>query len=174
MLRGIAEVTPWLYIGSGQSAGNRREVLSRQISCIVNATRDVPRQNWDFAEVLRIPVSDVPSASILPYFDQVADLIESNSMRGRRTLVHCNAGISRSSSLCIAYLMKYHRMSLRSAHDHVRSRRPIIRPNTGFWQQLIDYEYMLRGRNSIEMRLSPVGPVPDIYYNQVKDMLLLR
>lgn len=124
--------------------------------------------------MIRIPVNDVPSANLESYFDYVADLIESNSMRGRRTLVHCVAGISRSASLCIAYLMKYHRMSLRSAHDHVRSRRPVIRPNTGFWEQLIEYEYSLRGRNSIEMRLSPVGPVPDIYYNQVKDLLLLR
>ena len=58
---------------------------------------------------VRIPVNDLPHAQLSPYFDKVADLIEKRSQKGERCLVHCVAGVSRSASLCIAYLMKYHR-----------------------------------------------------------------
>ena len=54
-----------------------------------------------------MPVNDQPHDEIHPYFDQIADLINENVKEGRRCLVHCIAGVSRSASLCIAYLMKY-------------------------------------------------------------------
>lgn len=65
--------------------------------------------------------------------------------RSGKTLVHCVAGVSRSASLCIVYLIKYEKMSLRQAYHYVKSARPIIRPNVGFWQQMCDYEKKLRG-----------------------------
>ncbi|KAG7318502.1 hypothetical protein KOW79_018257 [Hemibagrus wyckioides] len=48
-------------------------------------------------------------------------------------------------------------MSLMDAHTLVRACRPIIRPNCGFWKQLIDYERSLRGTNSVMMVASPLG-----------------
>lgn len=36
-------------------------------------------------------------------------------------------------------------MSLRQAYHYVKSARPIIRPNLGFWQQMVEYERKLRG-----------------------------
>lgn len=58
---------------------------------------------------VRIPVNDQPHDQIQPFFDQVADLINENTNCGKRTVVHCIAGVSRSATLCIAYLMKYNR-----------------------------------------------------------------
>ena len=46
-------------------------------------------------------------AYLLGYFDSVADKLEDISRVGGKALVHCVAGVSRSASLCIAYLMKY-------------------------------------------------------------------
>ena len=57
-----------------------------------------------------------------------------------RTLVHCFAGISRSATLVIAYLVHELGYTLRQAHDFVRSKRPCIQPNIGFWKQLIELE----------------------------------
>lgn len=67
--------------------------------------------------------------------------------------MHCVAGVSRSASLCMIYLVKYERMTLRQAYHYVKSARPIIRPNIGFWKQMIDYERKLRGyfnKNSVQ------------------------
>lgn len=52
------------------------------------------------------------------YFDMVADRIHQNRKNGERTLVHCVAGVSRSASLCIVYLIKYDNMTLRLHLKH--------------------------------------------------------
>lgn len=47
--------------------------------------------------------------------------------------------------------MKYGGMSLREAYIHVQSIRPKVRPNSGFFQQLRQYEQELRGSCSVAM-----------------------
>nr|CAB3240179.1 dual specificity protein phosphatase 14-like [Phallusia mammillata] len=170
--RSIHEITPTLYLSSGTAVSNKQAVLDKKINCIINATIDLPNRSWNSSiEVIRVPVNDVPHAQIYPYFDKVADLIEQKSRRGERCLVHCVAGVSRSASLCIAYLIKYHRMTLKQAHSHVRHSRPVIRPNVGFWKQLIDYEKKMRGTKSVAMVHSPIGLIPDIYLHETRNMV---
>lgn len=67
--------------------------------------------------------------------------------RGGRTLVHCVAGVSRSATLCMIYLVKHERMTLRQAYHFVKSARPVVKPNVGFWKQMIEYERKLKGFN---------------------------
>jgi len=67
----------------------------------------------------------------------------------KRCLVHCMAGISRSSSLVLAYLMKHQKMSLKEAFLHTREMRDVIEPNFGFVKQLMQFEHKLFSKNSI-------------------------
>lgn len=60
-----------------------------------------------------------------------------------KALVHCQMGISRSSTCAIAYLMINRKMSAADAIRTVRLRRD-IRPNDGFLQQLADLDNELR------------------------------
>jgi protein tyrosine phosphatase len=62
-------------------------------------------------------------------------------------LVHCEAGISRSATTVIAYLMKFHNMTLGQAFQHTKERRRIINPNTGFVEQLRRFEHTVREVN---------------------------
>lgn len=55
-----------------------------------------------------------------------------------------NAGISRSSTAVIAYLMHNFEMTLSNALQLVREARPAAKPNEGFLNQLRDYEQKLR------------------------------
>ena len=57
--------------------------------------------------------------------------------------IHCSAGISRSVSVVIAYLMKYKNMSFYDALLYIRSIRPIANPNPGFVKQLKVWELTL-------------------------------
>jgi len=58
-------------------------------------------------------------------------------------LIHCRAGISRSATVCIAYLMYAGRLSLDQAHDYLKLRRPLISPNLNFMRQLAEFETSL-------------------------------
>jgi len=58
-------------------------------------------------------------------------------------LVHCGAGVSRSASLCIAYLMRRFAWNAARARKHCQSRRSLVNPNDGFWRSLCAFEQVL-------------------------------
>jgi dual specificity MAP kinase phosphatase len=62
---------------------------------------------------------------------------------GGRVLVHCHAGVSRSATVCMAYVMKNLDYDLRSAYDFVKARRPCVSPNLHFMGQLLEFEKRL-------------------------------
>ena len=53
------------------------------------------------------------------------------------------AGISRSVTITIAYLMKFHRMSMNRAYHYLKDMRPAISPNLNFMGQLVEFERSL-------------------------------
>ncbi|XP_026779859.1 dual specificity protein phosphatase 14 [Pangasianodon hypophthalmus] len=163
LLGGIAQITPTLFLSRGAVASNRGLLLSKGITCVVNATIELPNFNWPNVEYVKVPLADAPHSPIALYFDSIADKIHSVGQKRGAVLVHCAAGVSRSASLCLAYLMKYHGVSLAEAHAWVKARRPVIRPNGGFWRQLIDYERKLFGKTSVKMVQTPYGVIPDVY-----------
>ena len=61
-------------------------------------------------------------------------------MEGGRVLVHCHAGISRSATTVISYLMSEHGLLLNAALQFVRNKRWFINPNPGFIKQLQSFE----------------------------------
>jgi Dual specificity phosphatase, catalytic domain len=64
-------------------------------------------------------------------------------------LVHCLAGISRSVTVTVAYLMYFMSMSLEDAFDHLRRIRPNIAPNFSFMGQLLDFEKALQHARTV-------------------------
>ena len=69
--------------------------------------------------------------------------------------MHCAAGMSRSPALVMAYLMRYRAVTLCQAHRWVRESRPFVRLNAGFWEQLLQYERRLYGRNTVRVATEP-------------------
>ncbi|XP_064209426.1 dual specificity protein phosphatase 18 [Anguilla rostrata] len=170
-LAGLGKITEHLYLSSGKAANDSSMVCAFKITCIINATENVTNIPIPAVEYVRVPVADSPLSQLSDHFDGVADKIHRVHEQQGRVLVHCNAGISRSATLCLAYLMKHRSMTLADAHDWVRSRRPIIRPNSGFWKQLIDYEYKLHGSGTVRMISSPVGEIPDVYEKETRNLI---
>jgi predicted protein tyrosine phosphatase len=93
----------------------------------------------------KIELLDRGNANIIDHFRNVNELI-SNSPGA--TFIHCQKGISRSVTLCIAYLIecKTFEGSFAEPYDYVkealrrvREKRPIAEPNLGFMGQLSEY-----------------------------------
>ncbi len=141
------------------------------ITHIINLTVDVPPINDPTVTTYKVTIDDTPQAKLGNHFDRLVDKIHENSKHGRKTLVHCVAGVSRSASICIAYLMKYKGLTLIKAYSHVKSRRSVIRPNAGFFQQLIEYEKKLYGKTTVSMVKSPIGLIPDVYMSMTQNMV---
>lgn len=85
----------------------------------------------------QIRLLDSQSQDLLSILPSAIDFIHSARMSGGRILVHCLAGISRSSAVAIAYVMWQGHLSLPEAYDVVRAHRQCASPNLNFMGQLM-------------------------------------
>eukprot|EP01101_Sappina_pedata_P009411 TRINITY_DN5488_c0_g1_i1.p1 TRINITY_DN5488_c0_g1~~TRINITY_DN5488_c0_g1_i1.p1 ORF type:complete len:247 (+),score=42.46 TRINITY_DN5488_c0_g1_i1:48-743(+) len=91
-------------------------------------------------KILHINEADQANTDLKPFFDQTYDFIEETINSRNACLVHCEAGMSRSVTIVIAYLMRKNGILLRQAYKMIKGRRPVIRPNYGFLSQLMELE----------------------------------
>ncbi|CAD5206192.1 unnamed protein product [Bursaphelenchus okinawaensis] len=167
----ISELVPRLFI-CGVSALSPANMKAFKISLIVNATKEVPNlKSLGEIQRMKLWVDDTTDEDLFPHFDIVADQIHAVIQDGGNVLVHCVAGVSRSASICLAYLTKYYFRSLRAAYHLMCSKRPMVRPNLGFWRQLIHYEQLIKG-NAGSVRIvrdeaQPDKLLPDVYLKNV-------
>ena len=90
-----------------------------------------------------ISVADVSSQSLIRHFPAAISFIK-DGIRSGGVLVHCFAGVSRSASCVIAFLMQEKHMNFQDAFAYASARRPVIFPNMGFQKQLVEFERLLK------------------------------
>jgi predicted protein tyrosine phosphatase len=185
----ISEIlTDTLYLsGCGPVTVDNMESLGiTGIVCALSETEErrmmADRVLPDNIKKLYVRLVDTDSSDIASHFDSAAQFIHDEIQAGGRVLVHCAAGISRSTTLILAYLMRYHDHDLRTAFNLVKSKRRVVRPNNGFFQNLIDYERSLLGADrapSVRMvrqnedeadSTEDVRLVPDVLLEHAKRM----
>lgn len=98
------------------------------------------RERLDGFSLENLEAADVEQQLMSTAWEHGAKFIEARLRAGDAVAVHCQAGVSRSSSTIMAYLITRERMSLDAAFRRVHQARDYIRPNAGFWQQLRELE----------------------------------
>jgi len=150
----IQEVIPNLFIGNMWST-DPNVLHQHGIEVVLNVAQpeiDANKGRYKLHSYLVLQVDDTPSASkkmiseIIPkamtYIDQ---FLHPSAPKQRRVLVHCAAGVSRSATVVIAWLMKTYLMDRDKAYTLLKSRRNIIQPNEGFMEILKQWgQYMKR------------------------------
>jgi protein-tyrosine phosphatase len=115
---------------------------------IVNCTLSVPCYHEDNnINYCRVGIHDEDAANILLYLNGATKFIHYYISRGESVVVHCEMGISRSASICIAYLIKYQGLTREEAYIKIKSKRPHICPNSGFWDQLNTFQLQCNNNN---------------------------
>ncbi|XP_036427794.1 dual specificity protein phosphatase 13-like [Colossoma macropomum] len=149
-LNQIDEVWPNLYIGNVRIAQNRAALQRMGITHILNAAHSkrgsIGDQNFYGTSFVYcgIPAEDSSYFDLDIYFRSAADFIHKGlKTPDGKVLVHCIMGMSRSSTLVLAYLMLYHHMPLRSAIQRLIRKRAIY-PNRNFLALLLDLDLQLK------------------------------
>ncbi len=124
-------ITDNLYISSFAPAYNKETLESHNISHIVVAAAGLVKKFPENFTYLQLTLLDSPQEDIKKYFDETGNFIHECISNNGTVLVHCHAGISRSSTIIIAYLMNYKKMKFQEALLLVKNKREKINPNTG-------------------------------------------
>jgi dual specificity MAP kinase phosphatase len=132
---GFSKIVNGLYLGNKRDAENFEALQSVGVRSIVNATNDIPNFFSENFEYHRVPVVDHHSSDIGKYIPAAVDFID-KKLKSGSVLVHCFAGVSRSSTIVIAYLILKRGMSYQDALNFVVKKRSIVRPNPGFAKTL--------------------------------------
>ena len=137
-------VMPSLLLGSGYGSRDKKVVNFYGITHVLNMSRVVPYDPFDQRlTTLKINAEDKKDYNLMQHFEEAHQFIDEAILSGGRCLVHCSAGISRSATIVISYLMSRFNMSLYDAYNHVLFRRSRLMPNKSFISQLIQYEQEL-------------------------------
>nr|XP_023695368.1 dual specificity protein phosphatase 22-A-like [Paramormyrops kingsleyae] len=153
MGNGMSKVVDGLYLGNIRDSENT-EILSdngiTHILSVYNSAKPV----IEGMTYLCIQASDSSSQNLLKHFKECITFIHESRLSGGACLVHCLAGVSRSTTLVLAYLMTVTSYGWEDCLSAVKAVRSFVGPNYGFQQQLQEFQ---RGLLS-EVRHTPSTP----------------
>uniref|UniRef100_A0A8C6ZKA5 Serine/threonine/tyrosine interacting like 1 n=1 Tax=Nothoprocta perdicaria TaxID=30464 RepID=A0A8C6ZKA5_NOTPE len=121
-----------LYMGNFKQACDPKILKDLKIKAQVNISKQ-PTALFAEDKLLHISVADSPDADLFSHFSTIS------------VLVFSNLGISRSSTVIMAYLMHSSQFTLKEAWEYVRKCKTNMRPNRGFVKQLSDWETRIYG-----------------------------
>ena len=130
-----------LYLGNIKSC-------KCDIDYIINVSGDLYNSDRPKFDIM---IKDRKNKNIKQYFEITNKMIDINIGENKKVLVHCYNSTSRSTTIIIAYLLYKKKFNLKEGIEYlesIRSEHP-IKPNIGFFKQLLEYELEIYGKNSL-------------------------
>jgi protein-tyrosine phosphatase len=148
----MSKIIENLYLGNIDDVQSVKFIRENNIKLIINAAIEVIVPiHEDVNIIINLQWHDSMEQSInFCFLDYLTNVIHSFLKENKAVLVNCFAGISRSSTIVIAYMMKYYNMTFDEAFNYVQSKRWIVNPNPNFRIILKNYErYLLDNKQSL-------------------------
>jgi protein-tyrosine phosphatase len=137
----IDQIDQGIFIGNVNAASSNLELNAHGITHIINATAEIPNYYPDDYHYIKLGLHDRShTEDLIEVLEPSYRYIEAVKKYNKKIniLVHCHAGVSRSASIVIYYLMRSKGMTYDVALAYVRSFRPIVNPNPWYEKQLRD------------------------------------
>ncbi len=138
----MSQVYENLWIAPANVAREKDFLVDNNISIILNcAEEESMKYPTDVLTVsIRIPLIDDEEPDALLMIKEGAMYIQMFTNVGKNIVVHCKAGISRSATVILAWMIIYKNMKFDEAYRYLAEKRPIIRPNDFYMGLLKDLE----------------------------------
>lgn len=121
-----------LWLGDMAGAYNKITLKKNGITHILTVADGIAPKYPSLFIYKIIRILDSPQANLKQHFQTCIAFIKDSISHGGIVLVHCFAGVSRSATIVIAYLMQEHGMTYNEALNYVKKQRYFINPNDGF------------------------------------------
>ena len=140
----VDQITETIYLGSMRVAFDKEKLKQLGIKKVLTVMSAFGNhyEPYEFTHK-SIEVEDNFKTNIIQYFKECFSFIEGSD----KVFVHCAAGMSRSPTIVIAYIMWKKKISLIDAFNFVRNKRRFISPNDNFMNQLKIFEELLIKNN---------------------------
>lgn len=129
-----------IILGDINDAKNNEFLSFHKVTHVVNCTKEVPNFFPGRYNYCNLNLEDNPHQPLKQSLEQSRVFISDCLARGGTVFVHCYAGVSRSASVVIYYIMKSNRVSYERAYVYVKDRRN-INPNIGFRNELLKLSF---------------------------------
>lgn len=140
----ISEITPQLFLGSATGARKRKWLQARGVTHILNCASMILKNWWpDDFEYMSLYLLDGKREDVLCLVYYVLEWIDQAIESGGKVFVHCQQGVSRSTTMVVLYLMWKWRKNYREVNGLVKDCRNVASPNAGFIVQLLMWEKRL-------------------------------
>ena len=134
------QVMEGLFLGAEVGANSKLIFEKHNIKRVLSLGIAMEPAFPDKCDYMTISIEDSRNEDIYQFFENTYKYIDKAIDDKAPIYVHCQAGISRSASVVIAYFIKKYKWTYLEALSFVSENRDFINPNKGFEKQLIEYQ----------------------------------
>ncbi len=135
----MSKILDNLYLSPITIAKDEKFFKKNQVTHVLIAAKGL-KQYQKGVKYHQLDLVDNPGANIAKYFIESIKFIDEAISLGQPVLVHCVGGVSRSSSIVIAYVMFKLALTFEKAFELVKGNHERASPNAGFAAQLKQFE----------------------------------
>ncbi len=128
-------IRPWLAVGGYHDTVSRDHLTHQGISAMLQLAEPAPHAGIPSLYLAVADGTALPTALL----ERGLAFVRTAYQEGRRVLISCGIGISRSVTFALAALCDCERLTLRDALTAVKQRHPAAMPHPALWASLCTY-----------------------------------